>query len=536
MDTPESNGFNGQNDGCVGLLKKIRGVFSKPAMAPPQESAPTDVSVEAEPQMPEAQEVIAPGGYHVQGPSAPSSEDLGAMLGPVRDGLTLLPPLSQVVTELLREIEREKSSAATVGEIVSSDPALSAALIRAVNSAAFGLKRRLSSVNEAVSYLGLAIVKSMVIRLRLGEMLTSNDPQAAADIEDLWVHSLATSYAADCLARRVPGVDRGFVSTLGLLHDVGKLAVTAKLPGLACDIRERVAQNPTGDQRQIEAMVLGVDHASLGADLAERWKLPADLVQAIRWHHRPTDAIEASQALPLDKIVGVLKIANQLAKYCYPYCDRVQIDAVEDRTFDILGLEHSLRKLLDQPMQQAISKALFFVEDKCSLSTPRRFLRPLRGGAAMAAAMMGRPATCVSINEGVIQAVFANDAFRRKFRSMPGEVENCIRASIDDLKSMGLSATTCAAASMVVRSFLPNLLTINTPFDEVEFTQQQRGEQVVLGFRTPGLAAGRRAAGDISPEGTARLVEADFGNVVNLGWFSKIAISQSGDALILLSK
>ena len=64
----------------------------------------------------------------------------------------------------------------------------------------------------------LSIVRSLVVRMRLEQILPRGAGQAGYDAEDLWIHSLAVSYAADCLADRVSGVDRGLVATLGLLH------------------------------------------------------------------------------------------------------------------------------------------------------------------------------------------------------------------------------------------------------------------------------------------------------------------------------
>jgi len=71
-----------------------------------------------------------------------------------------------------------------------------------------------------------------------------------------------------------------------------------------------------------------VDHAGVGANLGAQWKLPADLVQAIRYHHFPQQAYHPTDPLPLRQAVFVLHIANQLAKYCFRYADFVEIEQV----------------------------------------------------------------------------------------------------------------------------------------------------------------------------------------------------------------
>ena len=186
--------------------------------------------------------VIAPGGYRIRVPH-PSDvgHSVGDMLPSVKQGLALLPPLPTVVIELLREIQDPKSTASSVAEVASSDPSLAASLLRTANSAAMGLSRTITSVSEAVSYLGFGTVKAMVIRLRLDEVLAPKNDESAQEADDLWVHSLAVSYAAECLARQIGGVDHGFVATLGLLHDVGKLAVLSQLPAEAAKVRAALA-------------------------------------------------------------------------------------------------------------------------------------------------------------------------------------------------------------------------------------------------------------------------------------------------------
>src|SRR5207248_6487104 len=124
--------------------------------------------------------VIAPGGYRIRVPRAGDvGNSVGELIPEVRAGLALLPPLPQVVTEILREIQDPRSTASSVAEIASSDPALAASLLRMVNSAASGMARKTTSVSEAVSYLGFAIVRSLVVKLRLADVLPVKGEGAA---------------------------------------------------------------------------------------------------------------------------------------------------------------------------------------------------------------------------------------------------------------------------------------------------------------------------------------------------------------------
>ena len=124
--------------------------------------------------------VIAPGGYRIRVPQPDDvHRSIGEMLPSVREGLNLLPPLPRTVTQLLKEVQNPNACAASVACIAASDPALAASLIRTVNSAAFGLLRKISSATEVVTYLGFASVKALVMRLKLylllGGKTRSND-------------------------------------------------------------------------------------------------------------------------------------------------------------------------------------------------------------------------------------------------------------------------------------------------------------------------------------------------------------------------
>jgi len=485
--------------------------------------------------------VEAPGGYRIHVPQATDvNHCVGEMLPAVRDGLSVLPPLPKVVTDLLREIQDPKSTAASVAQIASSDPALAASLIRTVNAAAVGLARKISSVSEAVSYLGFGAVKSMVVRLRLEEVLAPRDPQTALDTEDLWVHSLAVSYAAECLARRVPGMDPGFAATLGLLHDIGKLAIIAQLPEQSAALKQ-----VTGDALAHEAQVLGVDHAGIGANLGANWKLPADLVQAIRFHHFPQQAFHETDPLPLRQAVFAVHIANQLAKYCFTHSDAMEIAQVSDEAFALLGLEPSLPKLLDQKMRAAIGRAVLLADanTKRSAATPRRFMRFLTGDQAMRAANAAGGEPRVTIDESAIDELLAQDVPvyadncnvpRVRFEAMATqeEVAKILKAVRAHQDALALSAETRSIIALLTRSLLPNLVRIGTPGDKIEFGQMASGGRLRLALRCPALSTSRRLGGDATDAQARRLAAAELANLLNLAWFERIAVSGDGTALL----
>lgn len=502
--------------------------------------------------------IIAPCGYPITVPKASDfSHSVSDMLPSVREGLSLLPPLPTVAMELLRELQNSSSTAASVAAIAASDPSLAASLIRTVNGAAMSLSRKITSVSEAVSYLGFGLVKGVVVRLRLEEVLAPKNEQDAQDAEDLWVHSLAVSYVAEKLAHRVDGVDPGFVATLGLLHDIGKLAILAQWPQEAQRLRDQAKADPHGDPRAREAKLLGADHAAIGAHLALNWKLPADLIQAVRWHHRPANAFELGDPPALRKAVHLLQIANQLTKFCYPYSDQMKIEHVSDETFSLLGLEPSLSKLLDAPVRAAITRAIFFADSNTRrpAAAPRRFLRLLSGEAAKTAISSssgGEPR--IEEDDVAISGLLSSDLREVHFSAdgsadgshptqnagamhcmcaaTPKAVEKCLKALREHQDAMDLPADSRSAAALIVRSMLPNLLQFHTPNEVIQVGQACESRKLKIALRGAGLSVQRRLAAGATPEIARRLAEADLASLLNLGWCERIVVSGDGSAIL----
>jgi putative nucleotidyltransferase with HDIG domain len=484
--------------------------------------------------------VVAPGGYRIRVRAADDVHDsIGEMIPSVKAGLSLVPPLPHVVMQLLKEIQDPNASAASVGEIASSDPAMAASLIRTVNSAAFGLSRKITSVAEAVNFLGFSSVKAMVLRLQLDKTL-GGKVKGNEDVEDLWIHSLVVSYVADALARRVPGVDRGLVSTLGLLHDIGKLVVQTQFPAEAKELR-----GPGGGEPPLarETRILGVDHAALGANLAAKWGLPGDLVQAIRWHHRPERAFSATDPRALHQAMYLVQVANQLSKYCYVYQDETEIDAIPDTEFDLLGFSHDLTGLLSAEVRAAASRAIFFADDGSARAATavRRFLRFNRGDSAMALirsladAALG--AAQVEVDDVLCDKLFAPEtpaACRHRAPSTPAGVETLSREMARAQAGLPLPTDARLPVSLVGRCLLSN--TAGNKGDWTDVAHFIDADVARLAVRTPAISFDRRFGLGVDPDIALAALDSELANVLNLGWFDSIVTSSDGATIVFTVK
>lgn len=281
----------------------------------------------------------------------------GRIVEEAERALRKIPPLPRALQLILRELNDAGSTAKSVAGIVATEQVLSAALLRVVNSASAGVRREILTVDQAVTYLGFSTVRSLVVRLQMGPLLRDPSGGGAYDAEKLWLHSMATSQVAEHLATRVRGVDPWLASTIGLLHDIGKLAINSQFPKQVEQLWARGAGPADESFLARERRLFGADHAFIGAYLTARWELPNELVEAIRLHHLPND--EPNDALRPDvlRAVCVTHVANQLVKYHYVYCEDMEIDIIRPEMLAALGFPQSIEALLDAKVKDVIDRA-----------------------------------------------------------------------------------------------------------------------------------------------------------------------------------
>lgn len=189
-----------------------------------------------------------------------------------------LPALPMVVNALSRRIGDHTASAGEIGRLLAHDQALTARVLRLANSAFYSPKEPVRTPDQAVVMLGFGTVRAIILK---ASIFSAYDVERA---RPYWLHALGTACAARTIARIV-GMGRGddaFV--MGLLHDLGKLALDEFLPDLYRPVRAAVARDG-GLIRDAELRLLGCDHAAVGRFLCEHWSLPPAYRDAIAGHH-----------------------------------------------------------------------------------------------------------------------------------------------------------------------------------------------------------------------------------------------------------
>lgn len=209
-----------------------------------------------------------------------------------------LPALYMEVTEALRAPD---PSPGKIGAIIAQDMGMTAKILQVSNSAIYGIRNEVTQPEKAVLLLGLETVQSLVLSLSVFRSLGPG-LRAASCADELWHNSSMSGAMCRAIARaeRVEQANAGAYLSAGLLHDIGKLVIASADAELHQKITQEVSIGAK-TRTEIEQDLLGCTHAEVGAYLLGIWGLPASIVEAVAWHHRPS-ASPVSQFSPLTAV------------------------------------------------------------------------------------------------------------------------------------------------------------------------------------------------------------------------------------------
>ncbi len=197
-----------------------------------------------------------------------------------------LPALPGLVTQLVELVESENATAEQVERLITTDPALTVKVLHLANSAYYGLTRTISTVKQAVIVLGFHTVKNLVLGVSAFMALRHGRVPSPLELE-LWEHSFACAGIAREIAlaqgRCIRQAENAFMA--GLLHDIGILFLHTRFPREYQQVLRAADAQRT--RHEVEGAMLGMDHAEVGALIADGWQLPPLLVHLIGNHHAP---------------------------------------------------------------------------------------------------------------------------------------------------------------------------------------------------------------------------------------------------------
>jgi HD-like signal output (HDOD) protein len=203
----------------------------------------------------------------------------------------VLPSVPTLYFRVLQELQSANASIERIGELVAMDPAMTAKMLQLVNSAFFGIARKISNPVEAVQLLGVGTVRSLALCIHAFSCFDQAKLKEFS-FERIWSHSVLTGIFAKKIAQSEGAesmvVDEAFIA--GLLHDLGKLMLISNMTD---QYREAVALGQSGKLSILaaEQKIFASTHADLGAYLLGLWGLPVSIVEAVALHHAPVKTL-----------------------------------------------------------------------------------------------------------------------------------------------------------------------------------------------------------------------------------------------------
>jgi putative nucleotidyltransferase with HDIG domain len=228
----------------------------------------------------------------------------------IKKNIQRVAPLPTNVRRIMELVNDSDADMRELAKVVEQDPTLTMQALNLCNSAYYSLPVKVASVSHAVRFLGTETVGGLAMAAYFrGLMMQQGKNKSNPWLEEAGNHLFLTAQIAEKLARAAGGhASPSAVFTAGLLHDVGKLVFSKLDFSYAGKIGELVLN---GEMPPIDAEreVLGTDHTEVGARLAERWKVPAEIVDGIEKHHSPlsTEAPLPNYVFLADSLFYLLK-------------------------------------------------------------------------------------------------------------------------------------------------------------------------------------------------------------------------------------
>ena len=200
----------------------------------------------------------------------------------VANAIRDLPALSQVVSQSLEMIDKDDLDFNELADLLKYDPGISSRLLKLANSPFYGLSGQISSITEACTVLGIYTIRNILLSAAALDYFPVEE-NTICDRKALWIHSFSVASISKFIARKLK-LDHDAAFTAGLLHDIGKFVLDVSFPD-----ELNAVINHMGDEKylqfKIERDVLGIDHSSIGSQLAQKWNFPELVINSIENHH-----------------------------------------------------------------------------------------------------------------------------------------------------------------------------------------------------------------------------------------------------------
>jgi putative nucleotidyltransferase with HDIG domain len=203
--------------------------------------------------------------------------------------MTKLPVYPAVAMKLYGLLSSDEVSLPTLDRVAKSDQVIAGKMLQAANSAFYSPRQLIKTVSQAISYVGIEDARRILLASAVQPLFSS--PR----LRRIWKHAVEAAQVAEQIATMSKTVDPAEAFLLGLLHDVGKLAVALMPAELNSSLDRLIVKGC--ESAVAEVVVCGFDHAEAGADVLRYWQFSEELVTAVRYHHLPDRTASRMSAL-----------------------------------------------------------------------------------------------------------------------------------------------------------------------------------------------------------------------------------------------
>jgi putative nucleotidyltransferase with HDIG domain len=262
-----------------------------------------------------------------------SSMDVKALRRKV-ENISALPTIPSVLKHISAIIEKPDISLNEISDFISSDPALTTKILKMINSAVYGFPGRISSVSHATVLLGLNVIKGLLIGASVFELMQQS-------MQGLWEHSFDCAITSKLIAQRKNINEPEEVYAAGLLHDIGKVILILEFPEeYQTAIHDASQQGISIFESEKNRFV--ENHANVGSWLAEKWRFPSNLIEAIKYHHAP----HRSKCAPME--TAIVHLSDILVRARgFGFAGDSFVPAIEPAAFELLDLtENDIKEIL----------------------------------------------------------------------------------------------------------------------------------------------------------------------------------------------
>ncbi|MCL2832448.1 MAG: HDOD domain-containing protein [Treponema sp.] len=250
-------------------------------------------------------------------------EHISILSSAIVDNVNSLPQFPENIMLVQKLISDPNSEMTDIARQISMDPAMTADLLKIVNSAQYMLAKKVDSISEAVKMVGIRGIKNLLYSYGTQKILGDDTSEKKV----LWDHSYKTAFYAYNLVKNFRR-DRNLLDDVyvgGILHDMGKIIFSTVHPELLAKIQNFCAEKNLPSSA-FEDLAAGMNHAEIGALIAEKWNFPEGLVASIRYHHDPSAAPREYQDL-----IDAVYLANM---FCELEAGNVTFDQFEPSILD----------------------------------------------------------------------------------------------------------------------------------------------------------------------------------------------------------